>query len=308
LSFILKAEKLSKWYGNILGISEISIEINPGVYGLLGPNGAGKSTFLKIASGQLKPNLGSIKIFGEDVFNNYKLFSKVGFCAEHDSYYKEVSGWEFMLFSAKCHGFKGKDAEQAAEFALNKVGLVEDKSKLISAYSLGMRQKLKLALSIIHDPEFLILDEPLKGIDPIWRVKIIEMIKEFESQGKTIIVSSHILPEVEAMTNNVILIHQGKIFAQGDIQEIRDLIDTHPHKISVKCNKHRLIADKMINYDFVLNIQFKDKENEIIINTDNRENFFVSLMKIVVDNNIEVQEITSPDDNLQAVFDYLIGR
>lgn len=308
MSFILKAEKLSKWYGNILGISEISIEITPGVYGLLGPNGAGKSTFLKIASGQLKPNLGSIKIFGEDVFNNYKLFSKVGFCAEHDSYYKEVSGWEFMLFSAKCHGFKDKKAEQAAEFALNKVGLVEDKSKLISAYSLGMRQKLKLALSIIHDPEFLILDEPLKGIDPIWRVKIIEMIKEFESQGKTIIVSSHILPEVEAMTNNVILIHQGKIFAQGDIQEIRDLIDTHPHKISVKCNKHRLIADKMINYDFVLNIQFKDKENEVIINTDNRENFFVSLMKIVVDNNIEVQEITSPDDNLQAVFDYLIGR
>lgn len=308
MSFILKAEKLSKWYGNILGISEISIEITPGIYGLLGPNGAGKSTFLKIASGQLKQNLGSIKIFGEDVFNNYKLFSKVGFCAEHDSYYKEVSGWEVMLFSAKCHGFEGVNAEQAVESALNKVGLVEDKSKLISAYSLGMRQKLKLALSIIHDPEFLILDEPLKGIDPIWRVKIIEMIKEFENQGKTIIVSSHILPEVEAMTNNVILIHQGKIFAQGDIQEIRDLIDTHPHKISVKCNKHRLIADKMVNYDFVLNIQFNDKENEIVINTDNRENFFDSLMKIVVDNNIDVQEITSPDDNLQAVFDYLIGR
>lgn len=308
MSFILKAEKLSKWYGNILGISEISIEIIPGIYGLLGPNGAGKSTFLKIASGQLKPNLGSIKIFGEDVFNNYKLFSKVGFCAEHDSYYKEVSGWEFMLFSAKCHGFKGKEAEQAVEFALNKVGLVEDKSKLISAYSLGMRQKLKLGLSIIHNPEFLILDEPLKGIDPIWRVKIIEMIKEFKNQGKTIIVSSHILSEVEAMTNNIILIHQGKIFAQGDIQEIRDLIDSHPHKISVKCNKHRLIADKMINYDFVLNIQFKDKENEVIINTDNRENFFASLMKIVVDNNIDIQEITSPDDNLQAVFDYLIGR
>ncbi len=308
MSIILKAEKLSKWYGNVLGISEISIEITSGIHGLLGPNGAGKSTFLKIASGQLKPNIGKIKIFGEDVFNNYKLFSKIGFCPEYDSYYKEITGLEFMLFSAKCHGFEGVKAEQAAESALKRVGLTENKGKLISSYSLGMRQKLKLATSIVHDPEFLILDEPLKGIDPIWRVKIIEMIKEFESQGKTIIVSSHILPEVEAMTNNVILIHQGKIFAQGDIQEIRDLIDTHPHKISVKCDKHRLIADKMINSNFVLNLQFKDKENEVIINTNNREIFFDSLMGIVVDNNINVQEITSPDDNLQAVFDYLIGR
>ena len=134
------------------------------------------------------------------------------------------------------------------------------------------------------------------------------MIKEFKNQGKTIIVSSHILPEIEAMTNNIILIHQGKIFAHGDIQEIRALIDTHPHKISVQCNNPRFIADKVVHSDFVLNIEFNDEDNRITFKTNNRDKFFDSLMKIIVENGINVEEMTSPDDNLQAVFDYLIGR
>jgi len=224
---ILKAENLSKWYGNILGISEISADISPGIKGLLGPNGAGKSTFLKIATGQLKPNIGRIEIFGEPVFNNHHLFNRIGFCPEYDSYYQEVNGWEFMLFIAKLHGFKSKKAAEMAEAAIEKVGLLESKDKLISAYSMGMRQRLKLASSIIHNPDLIILDEPLRGVDPLWRVKIINIIKNYKNEGKTIIVSSHILPEIESMTNDIILIHQGKIFAEGDIQEIRSLIDIH---------------------------------------------------------------------------------
>ncbi len=257
---VLKAEKLSKWYGNILGISEISVHVTPGIQGLLGPNGAGKSTFLKIASGQLKQNLGKISVFGEPVFNNHTLFSRIGFCPEHDSYYKDVTGWEFMIFLAKLHGFKGKKAVDMAGEALERVGMTENAKKQISAFSLGMRQRLKVASSIVHNPELLILDEPLRGVDPLWRVKIIKLIKEFEKEGKTVIVSSHILPEIEAMTNNIILIHQGKIFAHGDIQEIRSLIDTHPHQISIQCKNPRQTAEKLIRHDFVLNIHFDDKE------------------------------------------------
>lgn len=305
---VINAEKLSKWYGNILGISEISVRVGPGIQGLLGPNGAGKSTFLKIASGQLRQNLGTITIFGETVYNNHKLFEKIGFCPEYDCYYKEVTGWEFMIFLAKLHGFKGKEAVDMAGNALERVGMTENARKLISAFSLGMRQRLKVASSIIHNPDLLILDEPLRGVDPLWRVKIIKLIKEFEKQGKTVIVSSHILPEIESMTNNITLIHQGKIFAHGDIQEIRGLIDKHPHQVSIQCNQPRLAAEKLIPYEFVLNVRLLDGENRIVVETNNREKFFDSLMNIIVDNRLEVEEMISPDDNLQAVFDYLIGR
>jgi ABC-2 type transport system ATP-binding protein len=242
------------------------------------------------------------------VYNNHQLFTRIGFCPEFDSYYKDITGWEFMLFLAKLHGFKEKQAADMAVLALDRVGMRENENKLISAYSMGMRQRLKVASSIVHQPELLFLDEPLRGVDPLWRVKIIKLIKTFEKQGKTVIVSSHILPEIEAMTNNITLIHQGKIFAHGDIQEIRSLIDTHPHQVSVQCKNPRFLAEKLIPYDFVLDVHLDDRENRIVTKTNHRDRFFDSLMKIIVENGLEVEEMISPDDNLQAVFDYLIGR
>ncbi len=304
---MVKAENLSKWYGNVLGISDISLEITPGIKGLLGPNGAGKSTFLKIIGGQLKPNIGSICIFDEPVFSNQHLFSRIGFCPEYDSYYREISGWEQVMFMAKLHGFGGEQASEKSKNALEKVGLLENRHKLIREYSLGMRQRLKFAASIVHEPEVLMLDEPLRGIDPLWRVKIIHMIKEFEKQEKTIIVASHILPEIEAMTNDIILIHQGKVFAQGDIQYIRDLMDSHPHMISVRCDQNRKLASLMIDQKNIRNIHFEESDKKVMFNTDNRDQFFDLLNRLVVEHDIMVEEISSPDDNLQAVFDYLIG-
>jgi ABC-2 type transport system ATP-binding protein len=308
LKAVVKAENLSKWYGNVLGISDISLEITPGIKGLLGPNGAGKSTFLKIIGGQLKPNIGSICIFDEPVFSNHHLFSRVGFCPEYDSYYREISGWEQVMFMAKLHGFGGEQASEKSKNALEKVGLLENRHKLIREYSMGMRQRLKFAASIVHEPEVLMLDEPLRGIDPLWRVKIIHMIKEFEKQEKTIIVASHILPEIEAMTNDIILIHQGKVFAQGDIQYIRDLMDSHPHMISVRCDQNRKLASLMINQKNIRNIYFEESDKKVMFNTDNRDQFFDLLNHLVVEHDLKVEEISSPDDNLQAVFDYLIGR
>jgi ABC-2 type transport system ATP-binding protein len=307
-NIVLKAESLSKWYGNILGISEISLEIAPGVQGLLGPNGAGKSTFLKIATGQLKQNLGQMSVFGEPVYNNHRLFSRVGFCPEYDCYYKDVTGWEFILFLAKLHDYKEKEAADMAASALERVGMRENENKLISAYSLGMRQRLKVAASIVHNPDLLVLDEPLRAVDPLWRVKIIKLIKQFEKEGKTVIVSSHILPEIEAMTNNITLIHQGKIFAHGDIQEVRSLIDTHPHQVSIVCDNPRLLAEKLVRSDYVLNVHFNNNVNNVVIETNNRDSFFDSLLKIILETGLEIEEMTSPDDNLQAVFDYLIGK
>ncbi|HHF51482.1 MAG: ABC transporter ATP-binding protein [Candidatus Aminicenantes bacterium] len=305
---VIMTEKLSKWYGNILGLSDVTLDIEAGITGLLGPNGAGKSTFLKLVTGQIKANIGSVRINGEEVRNNHRLFSKIGFCPESDSFYEEMTGWEFVTGLLKLHGLSSSEREKKALKALGIVDLEKNKDRRIKTYSRGMRQRLKFAQAIAHEPEILILDEPLNGLDPLGRRKLIRLIKSLRDEGKTVIVSSHVLPEIEAMTNDIILIHQGKIFAQGDIHYIRDLIDAHPHMISVKCSDPRKVASRFIKEDFILNIDFSSEKDTFVVKTNNRDEFFSRLPRIFIEENIDVKEITSPDDNLQAVFDYLIGE
>jgi len=308
MSPIVETKSLSKWYGNVLGLSDVTLQIEPGIIGILGPNGAGKSTFLKLITGQIKPNIGTVRVKGQQIRNNYHLFSIIGFCPERDFFYEEMTGWQFVTSLLKLHHFSPSDVESRAHKALEIVELVEDKDRVIRSYSRGMRQRLKFAQAIAHDPEIIVLDEPLSGLDPLGRRKIIHLIKSYKGEGRTIIVSSHVLPEIEAMTKRIILIHQGKIFAQGDIHYIRDLIDTHPHIISIKCNNARQLASKFIQQDYVLKVHFSLSNDSLLIETNNRDKLFSLLPTLFIENKIEVDEITSPDDNLQAVFDYLVGR
>lgn len=308
MTAVIQTRKLSKWYGNVLGLSDVTLEVEQGITGLLGPNGAGKSTFLKLITGQMKPSIGEVAVRGQKVRNNYELFSKIGFCPEHDSFFEEMTGWEFLSRLLTLHHFSRSEAEARAKQALNIVELFEDRNRLVRAYSRGMRQRLKLAQAIAHDPEIIILDEPLNGLDPLGKRKVIRLIKEYKSEGKTIIVSSHVLPEIEALTKDIILIHQGKILAQGDIHYIRDLIDTHPHIISIKCENPRELASYFIGEDYVLKIHFGPTENILLVETNNRDKFFSRLPQVLSEGKMPVEEITSPDDNLQAVFDYLVGK
>jgi ABC-2 type transport system ATP-binding protein len=305
---IVETKKLSKWYGNVLGLSDVTLQIEPGIIGILGPNGAGKSTFLNLITGQIKPNIGTVSVKGQRIRNNYHLFSIIGFCPERDFFYEEMTGWQFVTSLLKLHHFSPSELESRAHKALEIVELVEDKDRVIRSYSRGMRQRLKFAQAIAHDPEIIVLDEPLSGLDPLGRRKIIRLIKSYKGEGRTIIVSSHVLPEIEAMTKRIILIHQGKIFAQGDIHYIRDLIDTHPHIISIKCSNARQLASKFIQQDYVLKVHFSSSNDSLLIETNNRDKLFIVLPSIFIENKIEVDEITSPDDNLQAVFDYLVGK
>ena len=305
---MIETKSLSRWYGNVLGLSDVSIRIEQGISGILGPNGAGKSTFLKLLTGQIKPNIGFVRIKGKKIWNNYALLSEIGFCPEQDAFYEEMTGWQFLTSLLKLYHFSKSKVETQAQKALEVVELTNDKDRVIRSYSRGMRQRIKFAQAIAHDPEILILDEPLNGLDPLARRKMIRLIKSYEKEGKTIIVSSHVLPEIEAMTNRVILIHQGKIFAEGDIHYIRDLIEDHPHIISVKCNRPRELASKFINEDYVLKVNFGLTQDSLLVETNNRDKFFSLLPSLLVEGKIEVEEITSPDDNLQAVFDYLVGK
>lgn len=305
---VIETKNLSKWYGNILGLRDVSLQIEPGITGLLGPNGAGKSTLLKLLTGQMKPSIGKIFIDKQEVRNNYRLFSKIGFCAEQDSFYEGMTGWQFLTQLLKLYRFSSSEVEARAFETLRMVKLLEDKDRLIRAYSRGMRQRLKFAQAIAHSPEIIILDEPLNGLDPLGKRKIIKVIKNYKEEGKTILVSSHILPEIEAMTKNVILIHQGKILAEGDIHYIRDLIDTHPHIVSIKCNKPRELASALLNQNFILKFDFGRNSDSLQIETKDRDKVFSLLPSLIITKKIEVEEITSPDDNLQAVFDYLVGK
>jgi ABC-2 type transport system ATP-binding protein len=305
---VITARKLAKWYGNVLGLSDVTLEIEPGITGLLGPNGAGKSTFLKLLTGQIKPSIGEVSILGRQVRGDSSLFSHIGFCPEQDAFYEEMTGWEFVTSLLTLYRFSAAEVRSRAERALEIVDLIEDKDRLVKAYSRGMRQRLKFAQAIAHDPEIIILDEPLNGLDPLGKRKLIRLVREYRSEGKTIIVSSHVLPEIEALTRTIILIHQGKIFAKGDIHEIRDMIDTHPHLVSVRCPEPRGLAARFLACDFILKMHFGPDGRSLLVETNNRDKFFSRLGRILVEDSIRVEEITSPDDNLQAVFDYLVGK
>jgi len=305
---VIEARDLSRWYGNVLGISEVTLEIQPGITALLGPNGAGKSTFMKIITGQLKPNIGEAMIYGERVWNNRRIFRQLGFCPEADAFYEELTGFEFLTGLLSLYGFRQSECRERAEHVLKVVELYDVRHRQVRSYSRGMRQRIKVAQAIAHDPEILILDEPLSGLDPLSKRRVIKLIKEFKAHGKTIVVSSHVLPEVEAMTSEIVLIHQGKILARGDIYFIRELIDTHPHMIRIKSPAFRELARILAPEDYILNISFNQEDQSVIFETHHRDRFFNRLNDLVLESDLKVDEITSPDDSLQAIFDYLVGK
>ncbi|MBA2306423.1 MAG: ABC transporter ATP-binding protein [Acidobacteria bacterium] len=302
---IVSAEKVSKWYGQVIGLNDVSVAVPPGITGLLGPNGAGKSTFMKLITGQLAPNKGSIKVLGEPIWRNPHLYYQIGFCPEQDAFYERMTGLEWVTALVRLNGLGEKEANEAAIRALTVVDLMEAANKKIGAYSKGMRQRVKLAQSIVHDPQLLILDEPLAGMDPIARRKTIRMIREWARNGKSIIVSSHILHEIESMTANILLINNGRILAEGDVHAIRDLIDEHPHTVYVRADNPRGLARDFIDRTDVRSMRFE--EGAVVVETGKPDAFYTRVTELAASGEYgTIEEVTSPDDNLQAVFQYLV--
>jgi len=302
---IVSAEKVSKWYGQVIGLNDVSVSVPPGITGLLGPNGAGKSTFMKLITGQLAPNKGSIKVLGEPIWRNPRLYYQIGFCPEQDAFYERMTGLEWVAALVRLNGLGEKAANEAAIRALTVVDLMEAANKKIGAYSKGMRQRVKLAQSIVHDPQLLILDEPLAGMDPIARRKTIRMIRDWARNGKSIIVSSHILHEIESMTANILLINNGRILAEGDVHAIRDLIDEHPHTVYVRADNPRGLARDFIDRTDVRSMRFE--EGAVVVETGKPDAFYTRVTELAASGAYgTIEEVTSPDDNLQAVFQYLV--
>ena len=302
---LVQADHLSKWYGQVIGLNDVTVTVPKGITGLLGPNGAGKSTFMKLVTGQLKPSKGSVQVLGEPIWGNPALYARIGFCPEQDAFYERMTGLEWVTALVRLNGLGERDASEAARAAIETVDLLGAADKKIGAYSKGMRQRIKLAQALVHDPELLILDEPLSGMDPIMRRKTIRLIKEWARAGKSILVSSHILHEIEAMTSNILLITNGRILAEGNVHQIRDLIDEHPHTVYVKASDPRALARRFLADDDVLSLRFEDRA--VIVQTAKPDTFYARLTELAATGELGVvDEVTSPDDNLQAVFQYLV--
>ena len=302
---VVAADRVSKWYGQVIGLNDVSVEVGSGVTGLLGPNGAGKSTFLKLITGQLKPSKGAVRVLGEPVWGNPGLFFRIGFCPEQDSFYERMTGLEWVTALTRLNGLSDTDATDAARRALDTVDLLDAANKKIGAYSKGMRQRVKLAQAVVHAPELLLLEEPLAGMDPIGRRKMIRLIKDWARAGKSVLVSSHILHEIEAMTSTILLINNGRILAEGNIHTIRDLIDEHPHKVKIRASDPRGMARGFLSHDDVISLQFED--GAVVVETAKPDAFYGRLTEMAATGAMgEVYEVSSPDDNLQAVFEYLV--
>jgi ABC-2 type transport system ATP-binding protein len=302
---IIAADHVSKWYGQVIGLNDVSVSVPPGITGLLGPNGAGKSTFMKLITGQLQPSKGNVRVLGEPIWRNPKLYFQIGFCPDQDAFYERMTGLEWVTALVRLNGLGDREADEAARRALTAVDLMDAAGKKIGAYSKGMRQRVKLAQAIVHEPALLILDEPLAGMDPLARRRTIRLIRDWARAGKSILVSSHILHEIESMTSNILLINNGRILAEGDVHQIRELIDEHPHTVYVRAQDPRALARQFLARDDVRSLKFE--ENAVVVETAKPDAFYARLTELAASGEFgTIDEVTSPDDNLQAVFQYLV--
>ncbi len=297
--------RASRWYGPVIALNDVSVEIPPGVTGLLGPNGAGKSTFLKLAAGLLRPSQGEVRLLGKPAWGSPETYHRVGLCPETDAFWEGLTGLQFLTALLGFTGYDEAECRQRAENALFQVELLDAKDRKIGGYSRGMRQRVKLAQAIAHDPEVLLLDEPVTGMDPLNRRRVIDLVRRLGREGRTIVVSSHILHEVEAMTRRVLLVHNGRILAEGDVREIRDLLDEHPHTVALRAREPRRLAGAIIGWPSVLSVAFGADGEWVTIETARPDEFYRGLHDAALE--AGVVEMYSPDENLESVFRYLVA-
>ena len=305
---VITFKKVSKWYGNVIGVNKLSLKVPPGVTGLLGPNGAGKSTLLQLATGQLKPNQGRVKVLGEEPWANPDLTRRVGLCPEQDAFYEWMTGREFIFTCARLSGMPRGEANDTANRAMEQVRLTKHMNRAIGGYSKGMRQRTKIAQALCHDPKLLFLDEPFTGTDPVARRELIDIVLALAGEGRSVFVSSHVLHEVETLTTYVVLINKGRVIADGHIQQIRDLIDQHPHRIGMVTDGVRELAAELVTWDGVMGVDIDEENRTVTARTTTPDEFYSRLPEVSAKDGRRIEEVYSEDDNLEAVFKYLVSK
>ncbi len=304
---VVAFDRVSKWYGNVIGLNKLTLRVPPGVTGLLGPTGAGKPTLHQVATGLLRPSQGTVHVLGHRAWNNPALTRHVGLCPEQDAFYEWMTGFDFLKTCARLTGLGPAAAREAAARALERVGMTPHRDRPVRGYSKGMRQRTKLAQALVHEPRVLFLDEPFTGTDPVARRDLLDVIRGLADAGHSVLVSSHVLYEVEALTSSVVLLHRGRLVAEGQVRQIRDLIDRHPHRIVLTCDDFRALAAKLVRWDDVEGVEVLRRERAVRVETLKPDAFYARLPSLSLEDGTAIREVYSEDDNLEAVFKYLVN-
>ncbi|HEX7332640.1 MAG TPA: ABC transporter ATP-binding protein [Pyrinomonadaceae bacterium] len=300
-------DNVSKFYGQILGVNRINIQIAPGITSLVGPNGAGKSTLMNLMTGLLRPTRGSITLLGIPTDQPEQLFRKVGYCTQFDSFPRGVTGREFINSFLMVHGYDRKRANELSQVALERVNLLDAADRKVAAYSKGMRQRIRLAQSIAHEPAVLILDEPLNGLDPMVRAETIALFRKLAADGLHLIISSHILHEVDMMSDRVVLLNNGYIVAEGNIHGVRDEMEEHPMQILIRCDQPGKLASYVFEQNHVVEAKLHEDRRGLFVKTRDADRFYLMLNRAVAEGELNVETVAPVDDDLSAVYQYLIG-
>jgi ABC-2 type transport system ATP-binding protein len=295
-------DNVSKFYGEILGVNRVNLQIAPGITSLVGPNGAGKSTLMNLMTGLLRPTRGRIMLLGIPTDQPERLFRKVGYCTQFDSFPRGLTGREFVVSFLLVHGFSRKQADELTHVALERVNLVEAADRKVAAYSKGMRQRIRLAQAIAHEPVVLILDEPLNGLDPMVRSETIALFRKLAADGLHLLISSHILHEVDMMSDRVVLVNNGYIVAEGNIHGVRDEMEEHPMQILIRCDQPAKLAQ-----NHVVEARLHDDKGGLFVKTRDADGFYLLLNRAVASGEVNIESIAPVDDDLSAVYQYLIG-
>jgi ABC-2 type transport system ATP-binding protein len=299
-------EDVSKFYGEVLGVNRVNLQIAPGITSLVGPNGSGKTTLMNLMTGLLKPSSGRITVLGASPNHPEAIFQKLGYCSQFDSFPRGATAREFIEFYLRVHGYTKQETDELTHQALERVSMLEAADRKVSAFSKGMRQRVRLAQSIAHNPSVLVLDEPLNGLDPMARAEIISLFRQLADEGLYLIISSHILHEVDMMSDGVVLLHNGYVVAEGEVHGVRDEIDEHPIQILIRCDRPQTLAARLFEHEHTVEARIHNDRQGLFVKTRRPDDFYLLLNKVITEQNLQVESVGPVDDDLNAVYQYLI--
>jgi ABC-2 type transport system ATP-binding protein len=300
-------EDVSKFYGEILGVNRVNLSIPPGITSLVGPNGSGKTTLMNLMTGLVKPSRGRIEVLGHPTDDPENLFKFVGYSTQFDAFPKGLTGFQFIYSYLCLSGMPVQDAERTAWQAIERVNMVDAASRKVAAYSKGMRQRIRLAQALAHNPKVLVLDEPLNGLDPLARSEMIALFRASAAEGCYVIISSHILHEVDVISDQVILLSNGYVVAEGQIQSVRNEIQEHPTQILVRCDRPRELAAKLFESEYTIEASIHNDGHGLLLKTRDADRFYLAMNQLAL-NGLQIESIAPADDDVLSVYEYLIGN
>jgi ABC-2 type transport system ATP-binding protein len=303
---VIVFSNVSKFYGEVLGVNRVTLSIGPGITSLVGPNGSGKTTLMNLMTGLLRPTRGHVSVTGTPADRPEELCRKVGYCTQYDSFPPGLSGYDFVHATLRLHGLAEAACRERTLKAIDRVGLTDAAGRSVAGYSKGMRQRIRLAQAIAHDPSVVVLDEPLNGLDPMARAETIALFRQLADEGRYVVLSSHILHEVDLLSDRVILVHHGYIVAEGAISGVRDEINEHPMQVLVRCDRPAFVASRIFELDSAVEIKIHEDKGGLLVHTRDADKFYLLLNRLVMEHALDLEAVAPADEDVQAVYKYLI--